>query len=180
MENSSLVALLLIWFLGTSQAYAQMRESPPANDAQITAIVSASNENEINAGKLARAKATSKEVKAFADKMVSDHMRLEKSSSEVAAKAKIKPEESAVSQKLKSDAEQTVKQLKDMKGADFDKAYLEAEVAGHQKVLDMVDKNLIPNAKNPELKAELQKARPVIADHLDHAKQLQSGAGGSK
>jgi len=47
-------------------------------------------------------------------------------------------------------------------------------------VLDAVDKTLIPNAKNEELKALLVKVRPAIAAHLDHAKMLQSSLGAKK
>jgi hypothetical protein len=38
----------------------------------------------------------------------------------------------------------------------------------------LLDKTLIPNASNAELKALLVKVRPAIAAHLDHAKMLQT------
>jgi len=41
-------------------------------------------------------------------------------------------------------------------------------------VLDAIDKTLIPNAQNAELKATLEKVRPAIAAHLDMAKKIQS------
>jgi len=44
-------------------------------------------------------------------------------------------------------------------------------------VLDAVDKTLIPNAKNEELKALIVKVRPAFVAHLDHAKMLQSKIG---
>jgi putative membrane protein len=40
-------------------------------------------------------------------------------------------------------------------------------------VIDAVDKTLLPNAKNAELKALIEKVRPAFVAHLDHAKQLQ-------
>ena len=46
-------------------------------------------------------------------------------------------------------------------------------------MLDAVDKTLIPNAKNEELKALLVKVRPAFVAHLEHAKMLQSSMGGS-
>jgi putative membrane protein len=70
-----------------------------------------------------------------------------------------------------------VKALKQLTGAAFDKAYVDHEVAYHQQVLDAVDKTLIPNAKNDELKALLIKVRPAFIAHLEHAKQLQSTLG---
>jgi putative membrane protein len=41
-------------------------------------------------------------------------------------------------------------------------------------VLDALDKVLIPNASNAELKALLVKVRPAFVAHLEHAKHLQS------
>jgi len=48
------------------------------------------------------------------------------------------------------------------------------EVAYHQAVLDAIDKTLVPNAKNAELKALIVKVRPAFEAHLQHAKMLQS------
>jgi plastocyanin len=64
--------------------------------------------------------------------------------------------------------------LKTLSGAEFDKAYVDHEVVYHQQVLDAIDKTLVPNASNAELKALLVKVRPAIAAHLDHAKMLQA------
>ena len=41
-------------------------------------------------------------------------------------------------------------------------------------MLDAVDKTLIPNASNAELKALLVKVRPAFVTHLEHAKHLQA------
>jgi putative membrane protein len=41
-------------------------------------------------------------------------------------------------------------------------------------VLGAVDKTLIPNAKNAELKSLLESARPIFESHLNHAKEVQS------
>jgi len=78
---------------------------------------------------------------------------------------------------LKSGGEDNVKALKALKGAAFDKAYVDHEVAYHQAVIDAVDKTLIPSAKNAELKDLLVKTRPAFVAHLDHAKMLQAKLG---
>jgi len=41
-------------------------------------------------------------------------------------------------------------------------------------VLDAVDKTLIPNTKNAELKETLVKTRPAFVAHLEHAKHIQA------
>lgn len=155
----------------TSFSFAQS-ETP--NDAQIAGIVIAANTVDINGGKVAQSRAHDKDVKAFAKQMVTDHTGLNKATSDLAKKLKLKAEESATSKSLKDDGAATLKKLKGMKGAEFDKAYIDNEVTYHQAVLDTIDKTLMPNAKNAELKALLEKARPTIDDHLQHAKKIQS------
>ena len=94
-------------------------------------------------------------------------------------KLKVTPEDNPTSQSLKSGGEQNVSNLKTLKGAAFDKAYIDHEVAYHQQVLDAVDKTLIPSAQNAELKALLVKVRPAFVAHLEHAKKLQASLGKS-
>ena len=83
-------------------------------------------------------------------------------------------EDNPTSQSLKKEGEDNLQKLKDLKGAAFDKAYIDHEVAYHEQVLDALDKVLIPNAKNEELKALMLKVRPAFEAHLDHAKKLQA------
>jgi len=89
----------------------------------------------------------------------------------------VKPEDNPTSQSLKKAGEENVAALKKLKGAEFDKAYIDHEVAYHQQVLDAIDKVLVPNAKNEELKALIVKVRPAFEAHLQHAQQIQSKLG---
>jgi putative membrane protein len=41
-------------------------------------------------------------------------------------------------------------------------------------VLDAIDKVLIPDAQNKELKDLITKVRPAIATHLEHARHIQT------
>lgn len=144
------------------------------NDAQIAAIVVTANQVDIDAGKLAGSKSGNKEVKEFAQRMITDHTGVNKSATELVTKLKVKPEDNATSSALKKDGEETLRRLKGLEGAQFDRAYIDNEVTYHQTVLDAVDKTLIPSAKNEELKALLVKVRPAFVAHLEHAKQLQA------
>jgi putative membrane protein len=147
------------------------------NDAQIAAIVVAANQVDIDAGKLAESKSSTAEVKAFGKQMATDHAGVNKQATELVTKLGVKPEDNPTAQGLKSGGADNVKALQSLKGKAFDKAYVDHEVAYHQQVLDAVDKVLIPNAKNAELKALLVKVRPAFVAHLEHAKHLQSSVG---
>ena len=144
------------------------------NDAQIAGIVVAANTVDIDAGKLAEEKAKSPDVKKFAQRMVVDHTGVNKQASALVKKLNVTPEESSTSKSLKSGGQDNLKKLRGLKGDAFDKAYVDHEVDYHQQVLDAIDKTLLPNAKNPELKGLIEKVRPAIDDHLQHAKHMQS------
>ena len=144
------------------------------NDAQIAKIVVTANQVDVDAGKLAASKATNPEVKKFAQTMVTDHTGVNKQAVDLATKLGVKPEDNATAKSLYDGGQANVANLKTLKGKEFDKAYVDHEVAYHQAVLDAVDKTLIPGAKNEELKALLVKVRPAFVAHLDHAKMVQS------
>jgi putative membrane protein len=144
------------------------------NDAQIASIVVTANQVDIDAGRLAATRATSEEVKTFARLMVTDHTGVNKAATELAAKLKVIPQNNPTSQSLKADGEKSLAHLKTLSGHEFDKAYIDREVAYHQQVIDALDKTLIPSATNAELKALLVKVRPAFVAHLEHAKLLQA------
>jgi len=154
--------------------------APPAtavqeiNDAQIAAIVVTANQVDIDAGQLAADRGMNAEVKKFGQMMVTDHKGVNKAASDLVTKLKVTPEENETSRALKAGGDKNVASLKALKGAAFDKAYIDHEVAYHTQVLDALDKTLIPGAKNAELKALLVKVRPAFVAHLEHAKRLQA------
>ena len=162
------VALAASLLIVSSAADAQQ-----INDAQIAAIVVTANQVDIDAGEIGAA-STNPDVKKFAELMVTDHKGVNQSATALATKLKLTPEANDTSKALKAGGEKNVSTLKTLKGAAFDKAYVDHEVVYHAQVLDALDKTLIPNAQNAELKALLVKVRPAFAAHLEHAKHLQT------
>src|SRR6188472_2211711 len=146
-------------------------------DPQIAAIVVTANQVDIDAGKVAETRATNADVRQFGRMMVTSHAGVNKQATELVTRLKVTPENNPTSQSLKSGGEMNVAHLQTLTGAEFDKAYVDHEVAYHQQVLDAIDKTLIPGAANSELKALLEKVRPAFVAHLEHAKQIQASLG---
>jgi putative membrane protein len=144
------------------------------NDAQIAAIVVTANQVDIDAGRLAQSSGHDARVKAFGQQMVTDHTGVNRQAGELVAKLGVTPEDNPTSRSLKAGGDKNLEKLRGLAGAAFDRAYVEQEVAYHQQVLDALDKTLIPNARNEQLKSLLVKVRPAIAAHLEHAKHLQT------
>ena len=147
------------------------------SDPQIAHIVVTANQIDIDAGKLAKSKSKNREVKEFAQRMITDHTAVNKQAGALAKKLGVKPEDNDTSKSLKKGANDNIANLKKLKDGAFDKAYIEHEVAYHQAVLDAIDKVLIPSAQNAELKDLIVKVRPAIATHLEHAKHAQADLG---
>jgi putative membrane protein len=150
-------------------------------DPQIASIAVTANQVDIDAAEVAKwEKSKNKEVQNFASTMITDHESVIKQASALVKRLNVKPEDNPTSQSLKEGGKANLDSLKQLKGPEFDKAYVDHEVTYHQQVLDAVRNTLVPNAKNPELKALLEKTAPVIEAHLDHAKKLQTDLSAAK
>ena len=148
------------------------------SDANIVALLDHANAADSTAGALAATKATNPQVKQFAKLMMSEHHALRKQGADLAKQLKLTPEPPA-NDPVTPLAQQETQALQSApKGAEFDKTYIDQEVAVHQAVLDLANK-AHDEADNPELKALIEKAKPVIEKHLDQAKQLQQKLQGS-
>jgi len=170
VNRKQLAAIVLV---APALALAQGKPSDP----QIAHIVVTANQIDIDAGKLAKSHSKNKEVQAFAQRMITDHGAVNKQAVALAKKLGVKPEDNDTSKALKKGASENVANLKKLKDGQFDKAYIDHEVAYHQQVLDAVDKVLIPSAQNQELKDLITKVRPAFVAHLEHAKHLQADLG---
>jgi len=177
-RTTSLCVTLLVLAFGATAAWAQ---GAGPTDPQIAAIVVTANQVDVDAGKLAKSKAQSPEVKEFAQRMITDHSGVNKAATELVQKLHVTPEPNATSASLKQGGDENLAKLKTLSGTAFDKAYIDHEVAYHEAVLSALDKTLIPSAQNAELKALLVKVRPAFVAHLDMAKELQAklGKGGA-
>ncbi len=144
------------------------------SDAEIAHIVVTANAIDVEAGKLAVKKGSSKDVKDFAERMVTDHTAVNKQAGDLAKKLGVTPKDNETSKSLQNGAKENLKKLSAAIGAEFDRLYVDNEVAYHEAVLNALDKTLIPSAQNEELKALMVKVRPAFVAHLEHAKHMQA------
>src|ERR1051325_412049 len=128
MAATAMCGALALWASGA------MAQSAGPTDAQIAAIVVTANQVDIDAGKLAAKKAHDKEVKAFGRQMVTDHTGVNKQATQLVKKLGVKPEKSDTSRSLEQGGDDNLAALKKLKGAEFDRAYIDHEVEYHQAV----------------------------------------------
>jgi putative membrane protein len=145
-------------------------------DANIVALLDEANKADSAAGAYAATKATSPDVKAFAKLMMGEHHALRAQGQQLAQRLNVTPEPPA-DDPLKPAAESEMTALKAApKGPQFDRLYIEQEIAAHKLVLDVADKGH-DAAQNEELKKLIEQAKPVIQKHLDRAEEIQKKLG---
>jgi putative membrane protein len=145
-------------------------------DANIVYILDQANAADSARGVLAQSKGTSADVKSFGKLMVGEHHALRAEGQALAKKLGVTPEAPAGDQS-EAQAKAEMDSLTAMpKGASWDKAYIDYEVGYHQALMQSATQALAA-AQNPELKALIQKAAPVVQHHLDRAQEIQKKLG---
>ena len=122
---------------------------------------------EVELGQLASKNAQDPEVKKFGQMMVSEHGK---------ANAELKTLAGKKNWTMPTDIgshKSTMDKLQGLKGADFDKAYVDEMVSDHEKDLKAFQQQGQSGA-DPELKEFAAKTATVIQKHLDAIKAIQA------
>jgi putative membrane protein len=171
MFNNSFYAVVVLAILLALPSFGQ--ENPKLSDAEVASVAVVANQIDINYADIAKEKSKNAEVLKFAQTMANDHKAVIGQAAALVKKLGVTPAYNPVSQKLLADAEKTRKALRETAKKDFDKAYIDNEVAYHKAVIDAVEQLLIPETENAELKALLQNVVPALKAHLAHAEMVQ-------
>jgi len=141
-------------------------------EPQIAKVTELVNTAEVQQAKLAQQRAKAQAVKQFADMMIKHHEQARREQAKIAQRLKLTPADSSTADKLESDGEAQLAKLKASDAASFDSAYITSQIDGHQQALDLLDTQLIPSAKTPEVVNALQAARSLVEQHLRDARGL--------
>ncbi|HEY2853783.1 MAG TPA: DUF4142 domain-containing protein [Gemmatimonadaceae bacterium] len=151
------------------------------DDPTIVAIFDAANTWDIETATLAEKKATTKDIRDFAAMLVHDHTMVRQQGRDLAKKLGVHPTPPKDFAMAK-DHEAAMKTLHAAKGKEFDRAFLQQEVAFHKAVIDAVTSTLLPAIQNQELKDLVTRIAPAFQAHMMAAQQkldaLNSVAGG--
>ena len=121
---------------------------------------------EVQTGNLALQNAASADVKAFAQRMVTDHG---KANAELAQLATTKGV--ALATELDGPEQSAYEHLSTLSGAEFDKAYMQHMVEDHNKAVADFDK-ASTSAADADLKAWAGKTLPALREHQTMAKDI--------
>lgn len=122
---------------------------------------------EVQMGNLALQKAQSAEVKAFAQRMVTDHTASNHELAQLAtAKGLTLPTE------LAGEHQAGLEHLTGLSGAEFDTAYMQHMVADHEKAVSLYQ-SAASSAQDPDIKAFATKNVPILQEHLRLAREVK-------
>jgi putative membrane protein len=122
---------------------------------------------EVKLGHVAEEKSTNKRVKDFAAMMVKDHSAAGDELKSLASRKNV-----TLPTAVGDDHQKKIDDLSKKSGKDFDKAYIDAMVDGHQATVNDFEK-ASNNTKDPDVKAWVDKTLPTIKMHLDSAKAIK-------
>ena len=142
-------------------------------DKQFLMTASQSDYTEMTFSKLAEQKSTNASVKAYAQKMITDHTKLEADMKPFADQMGVTPVTT-----LDATHQQLYDQMSSLSGTDFDKAYMSAMDTDHHASLDAF-KAEEASTTNASLKPVVKKGEKVVAQHTEMADKMSKRMGGN-
>jgi putative membrane protein len=143
-------------------------------DANIAAMVLASNNTDISYARLVPSRAERADIKEFAQRMLTDHVGVNGLVTELLTKLDLAPEDNTTSLDMRDESANKRDLMRELSGYTFDSTYIENEVAYHRKFLASLDNIMIPRARNDQLRNLLTAVRPAVAAHLAHSEQVRA------
>jgi putative membrane protein len=125
------------------------------------------NMAEVKLGQMAQDKGTNQRVKDFGAMMVKDHNAASDELKSLAGRKNV-----TLPPTVSNDHQKKADDLNKKSGADFDKAYINAMVDGHQSTVNDFEK-ASKNTKDADVKAWADKMLPTLRMHLDSAKAIK-------
>jgi putative membrane protein len=127
---------------------------------------------EVEDSRLATNKINASGPRKFADLMVQDHT---KANDKLASLAKA--DDIALPDSLDPETRAMNRRLHDLSGAAFEQAYIDGQIADHQKTAQLLEWE-IDSGKNPQLKQFAVENLPVVLQHLQMAQDLKAQMNG--
>lgn len=171
MKRILAVFLAVLFVALFTPAFSAAADKMPSADKTFAQKAVPDGMFEVEAGKVAAQKGTSEDVKAFGQRMVDDHTKVNNELMQIVESKGLK-----LPKKLDSKGKAQLSKLSKLSGADFDKEYMTLMVKAHQGAVKLFS-NEADKGKDPELKAFAAKTLPILQDHLKMAQETAAKVG---
>lgn len=172
MKTLNLLTLsLMLAFASSGLALAEEKtketDKLPLDDQFIIKSLVANNAV-LRLAELVEPRSENVKVEAFAKDVIAEHKKVSEKLGKLVTDRKI-----AVVAGLEKELRDEVEALSKLKGEDFDKAYLDSFIRGHEKCLAMC-KGQATDGKDVALIAMAKECHPTLEGHLKKAKELRA------
>ncbi len=161
----NIMIALTISTAGTPNLSAQPAKPAALDDPTIVAIFDAANTWDMETGRLAIKRGSTKEIREFGAMLERDHLGVRTMGRDLAAKLHVTPTPPKPFA-MATDHAAAMRTLRASKVSAFDRAFLTHEVAYHKAVIDAVTTTLLPALHNAEVKALVTKVAPAFQAHM--------------
>jgi len=146
----------------------------PLTDGQIAKVAETVDKGEIEQAKEVQKRAKNPQVKQLAAQLIQHHTKSKQKGQTLAKKEQLTLEESPVCEEIGNKAEQNLQAIKSASAPnEAERAYVDAQIAQHEEVLQLLNTRLIPSAVNADLKAQLEETRKMVESHIEQARKVQ-------
>jgi len=178
----------LLFVLAAPATFAQSKSSDPAptrasainpatrtpSDSTFAKEAAQGGVAEVQLGKLAEEKGTTKQVKDFGRRMVTDHTKADDQ-----LKGAVSGENITLPNEMTASDKATYDHLSKLSGTAFDKAYAEDMVKDHEKDVNSFQREA-NDGKNSSIKSFASTTLPTLREHLKLARDMNSSTSGAK
>ncbi|NBE83830.1 DUF4142 domain-containing protein [Micromonospora rubida] len=160
LKRLGLLAALVVVGLAPAAA-AQAGAQPSTQDTQYLQAMHQVNLTEMETGKLAQEKGQNQQVKDLGAQFVTDHTQLDQTVQSTAQQLNVQLPDAPT-----ADQQEVIDRLKNLSGAEFDKAWVTAELAGHVQAIQATQTEISQGSEQSVVQLA-QNALPVLQAHYD-------------
>ncbi|MCE3233272.1 MAG: hypothetical protein K0R98_1529 [Rickettsiaceae bacterium] len=143
------------------------------NDAEILSYIIAIDANAVKAADITEDKPISRELGEYVKMLRTEHGKNAVETMRLGQKNGISPAYTEGVEEFSNKSVGELAGLIQVEGDEFNRAYIDVIIKGHNEALDLIDNTLLKHVSKPALKTHLTNLRKGIVSHLEKAKNLE-------
>ena len=167
IKRSNWIAIVVLVLVLAVVVVAAKTSHQPLSDPQFAAKAAQGSLAEVELGRLAAQKSQSETVRAFGERMATDHTKSKANLEKIAAQQNI-----TLPEDLAKDAQKNYEKLSKLSGPGFDRAYAQDMVKDHKKDVAEFQKEASAG-KNEAIRSFAADTLPTLQDHLKQAREMK-------
>jgi len=158
---------------GAGPSVERERRTESLSAGQIAGVVAVINQSEMTQAQAARPRLQDDDVRAFADKLMTDHRDADTELATLQEKVDADTQSSNMQREIALLGQNMARHVDRESQELVDPTFLEVQVFMHRKAIMTVEQQLLPQATQPELRAYLENFLGKLRAHLERATQLR-------